>query len=252
MIPQPVTEWPLLKGAMVSDPAALAAWSEAARMAGAVALIDKEEGWTSHDCVARLRTLLSTRKIGHAGTLDPLATGLLVVCIGKATKSVDDFQAETKTYAVVAKLGATTATDDRGSNEQITSDETHAPQTELLYSCLQTFVGEQVQIPPTFSAIRQGGRRQYDLAREGKAIIPKPRCVSIYNVTLDSYEWPFVSLTMSCSKGTYVRSLVRDLGEKLGVGAYVWTLRRTQSGMLSADEGVTMSQLNTAFSKVAA
>lgn len=244
--------WPLLKGAMVSDPEALASWAREARTDGAVALIDKEEQWTSHDCVARLRTVLKTRKIGHAGTLDPLATGVLVVCIGKATKCVDLYQAENKTYTVVAKLGATTETDDRGSAE-ILSDtcETESP-AALVQSCLQTFVGEQVQVPPVYSAIRQGGRRQYELAREGKPVTPKPRCVSIYNIELTSYTWPFVAFTMTCSKGTYVRSVVRDLGSKLGTGAYVWSLRRTQSGELLAADGVTMSQLNAAFARVAA
>lgn len=251
MTQQLVTEWPLLTGAMVTDQAALAAWSDAARVAGAVALIDKEERWTSHDCVARLRTLLKTRKIGHAGTLDPLATGLLVVCIGRATKSVEDYQAQTKTYTVTAKLGATTETDDSGSAEQIT-EHFAIPTNEQVQRALQTFVGELIQLPPAYSAIRQGGRRQYDLAREGKTIVPKPRCVSVYDVTMTAFEWPLVSFTMTCSKGTYVRSVARDLGVLLGTGGYVLTLRRTQSGALKADDGITMSALNTAFARMAA
>lgn len=246
----------MLKGAMVSDPTALAEWTYAACEHGAVALIDKEEGWTSHDCVARLRTLLHTRRIGHAGTLDPLATGLLIVCVGKATKDVDDFQEEQKTYEVVAKLGAVTATDDRGADEEPYSGEGVVDLSSLAPShieeALLTFMGEQVQVPPAYSAIKQGGRRQYELARAGKPIIPKPRCVTIHELQVEDITMPFMRFTMVCSKGTYVRSVVRDLGRLLGTGAYVWSLRRTQSGQYQASDAVTMTALNSAFAKVAA
>lgn len=250
----------MLDAAMAADPVALATWSEAARTNGAVALIDKEEQWTSHDCVARLRSLLHTRKIGHAGTLDPLATGVLIACIGKATKSVDDFQAQEKVYEVVARLGAVTPTDDRGSSEQpfvVPADmNTEAVPDSVSFqvvdTALKNFVGELVQIPPAYSAIRQGGRRQYHLARKGLTIVAKPRCVSVYDIALHSVQDSMVHFTMRCSKGTYVRSVVRDLGAALGVGAYVWSLRRTQSGEYAAVNAVTMTSLNAAFAGMAA
>jgi tRNA pseudouridine55 synthase len=240
----------MLKGALVSQPEALAAWSEAARSTGAVALIDKDEQWTSHDCVARLRTLLRMQRIGHAGTLDPLATGLLIVCIGKATKDVDLFQAEEKEYAVTVKLGATTETDDRGAAEAIMPG-AMCEVPEIL-DALSTFVGEQIQIPPAFSAIKHGRKRQYDLARKGKAFVDKPRVVSIHSISDVRVEWPFVTFVMICSKGTYVRSLARDLGQKLGVGGYVWSLRRTRIGAQRVDDAVGMQELNTVFTRVAA
>lgn len=241
----------MLTASTATNPLAVQQWRDAAREHGAVALVDKAEGWTSFDCVARLRTLLQTRRIGHAGTLDPLATGLLIVCIGRATKTVDYFQSEEKTYTVTAKLGATTPTDDRGSHEEAFTDSTLVqPLSEAeVRGALQQFVGELIQVPPAFSAIRHGKKRQYDLAREGALFVERPRCVTVYDIHSVQYQWPWLSFTMRCSKGTYVRSLVRDVGRKLGCGAYVWMLRRTQNGGFGVEEALTTEQITNVLSE---
>lgn len=229
---------------VVQSEAALDAWLTAAADGGAVALIDKEENWTSFDVVAKLRGMLRIRRIGHAGTLDPLATGLLVVCVGKATKLVDRFQEQPKVYTVTIKLGATTETDDRGSEEQVRQGASQ-PDTATIAAALQTFVGTLHQTPPAYAAIKHGGRPQYDLAREGKAFTPRPRVVTIHAITDVRIDWPFVECTVHCSKGTYIRSLARDLGEMLGVGGYVHQLRRTMIGELSVDQAVTVETLRS-------
>ncbi len=244
------TDWPVLKGALVSDAGALESWALAARNDGAVALIDKAEQWTSFDCVARLRTLLRVKRVGHAGTLDPLATGLLIVCVGKATKDVERYQAEDKEYAVTVKLGARTETDDRGSDEVVV--QTPVRSEHDVSDALTSFLGEQVQIPPAYSAIRHGRKRQYDLARAGMEYVAKPRVVSIHSISNVTVDWPLVSFTMTCSKGTYVRSLARDLGDKLGVGGYVWSLRRTRIGSTVVTDAITMDQINASMPRMAA
>ncbi len=231
---------------VVTSDAALDAWLTAAADGGAVALIDKEEDWTSFDVVAKLRGMVRIRRIGHAGTLDPLATGLLIVCVGKATKSVERFQDEDKTYTVTIKLGATTETDDRGA-EEIPVKGAQPANADAIVEALRSFIGTIQQVPPAYAAIKHGGRKQYDLAREGKAFTPRPRIVTINDIADITVDWPFVSCTVHCSKGTYIRSLARDVGEKLGTGGYVHALRRTQSGALSVDDAITIGTLQTAL-----
>jgi len=220
----------------------MATWLEEARTNGAVALIDKEENWTSFDCVAKLRGRTKIKKVGHAGTLDPLATGLLILCFGKATKSIESFQDAAKTYVVTIKLGATTSTDDRGSEETIVMP-TVAVETDAILAALQTFVGTIQQVPPAFAAIRHGGRRQYDLARNGEAFTPKPRMVTITDITNVVVDLPYVTCTVHCSKGTYIRSIARDLGTLLGCGGYAYALRRTHIGAYSVEDAVRVDQV---------
>jgi tRNA pseudouridine55 synthase len=237
-------DWPMLDHSVLRSEAAFDAWLLAARTDGAVALIDKEENWTSFDCVAKLRSMVGIRKVGHTGTLDPLATGLLIVCFGRATKQIDSFQEEDKVYDVVVKLGVHTETDDREGAE--VSVDGHASDDEI-HAALQTFIGTQQQIPPTYSAVRIQGKRQYQLARKGRPVVHVPRIVTINSIDGVSIEWPFVRFTMTCSRGTYVRSVARDLGERLGSGGMVWQLRRTRSGSVTVDDAVTMSALRQVF-----
>ncbi|MDZ4745416.1 MAG: tRNA pseudouridine(55) synthase TruB [bacterium] len=220
-------------------------WIEAARTTGAAALIDKEETWTSFDVVAKLRHLFKVRRVGHAGTLDPLATGLLVLCFGPATKQISLIQDADKAYDVVVKLGATTSTDDRGSEETII--ECEPVSEDRIKEALLQFVGTIEQTPPAFAAIRHQGRRQYDLAREGIAFEERKRTITVHAIDGFKYEWPFVHMSITCTKGTYIRSIARDLGAVLGVGGYVWTLRRTAIGALNVTRAVTVRDIQDAL-----
>lgn len=221
-------------------------WLEQARTVGAVALIDKEETWTSFDCVAKVRNMTRVKRVGHAGTLDPLATGLLVLCFGKATKDIATLQDDVKVYDVDVLLGAISTTDDRGGE---TEQQVCEPVTaDAIGAALDTFVGTIQQTPPAFSAIRHQGKRQYDLAREGKDFTPKVREVTVHSITDVSINWPHVTCRVTCSKGTYIRSIARDLGQILGCGGYVWTLRRVQSGGFSADVALTIGEIREALS----
>lgn len=240
---------PTMSASMISSRSMVEEWLMSARTDGAVALIDKELDWTSFDCVAKLRNLTRVKRVGHAGTLDPLATGLLILCFGKATKDINQFQDADKRYDVEVKLGATTATDDRGAEEVIRENvEPIAP--DVIEAALQTFVGTIEQIPPAFSAIKHQGRRQYELARKGKEFEPRPRTVTIHAIDNVEISWPYVRFSMWCSKGTYVRSVARDLGEQLGCGGYVTMLRRTFIGDYNVADAVTIDQLRTVLTEV--
>ena len=232
-------EHPVLRRSTATD---FAAWLDAARTTGAVALIDKAEDWTSFDCVAKLRGLVKVKKVGHAGTLDPLATGLLVLCFGKATKDIAQIQDASKVYDVTVRLGATTATDDRGSAEEAT-DNVDVVDADRITGELGTFVGTIVQTPPAFAAIRHGGRRQYDLAREGKEFTPRERTVIVDGIDNVNVAWPDVSFTVRCGKGTYIRSIARDLGARLACGGFVWSLRRTGIAPFHVDDALTIEEV---------
>lgn len=223
-------------------------WLEAARTDGAIALIDKEEEWTSFDCVAKLRNRTRIKRVGHAGTLDPLATGLLVICFGRATKDIAFLQDDEKTYDVEFRFGARSTTDDRGGEITETSDV--VPCTlEQVVAALRTFEGTIQQTPPDYSAIRHQGRRQYDLAREGKEFTPKTRTVHIDPIRNIEFAWPLVQCTISCSKGTYIRSIARDCGKLLGCGAYVTKLRRTHSGGFSVEDACIVGEVVEALAQ---
>lgn len=205
--------------------------------------LDKPAGLSSARAVARVKRLLPRgTKIGHAGTLDPFATGVLLLLIGRATKLCEHLMAEPKQYQTTLKLGATTATDDLESPEIVTPD---APRVTLeqIQEALPAFIGAIQQRPPDFSAMKIGGRRAYDLARKGQEVHLQPRTVRVDRIDLLAFAWPELSLQIDCGRGTYIRSLARDLGQTLGTGAYLTQLRRTRIGSFTADSAVPLDQL---------
>ncbi len=213
-----------------------------------IVLVDKPKGWTSFDVVGKIRSELRKTtgqkvKVGHAGTLDPLATGLLIVLIGKATKQQDSFMKQVKVYEVTMKLGQTSTTADEEGEKTDVSDE--EPSDHEVYDALNSFVGTINQIPPAYSAIKINGQRAYKLARAGKEVTIEPRVVTIYSIDNMQYKYPFVSFTAKVSSGTYIRSLVTDIGHKLGVGAYMTNLRRISIGEYSVKDAVLPEQAIT-------
>lgn len=203
--------------------------------------IYKEAGWTSHDVVAKLRGILRTRKIGHTGTLDPDAVGVLPVCIGRATKACDMLTDKSKIYEAVLLLGVTTDTEDISGTILTQSDV--CTTSEEVTNAVQSFIGDYEQIPPMYSAIKVNGKKLYELAREGKVIERKPRPVTIYQLEILEMNLPRVRIRISCSKGTYIRSLCRDIGEKLGCGGCMEQLTRTKVGEFSLNDALTLSQV---------
>lgn len=203
-------------------------------------VIDKSPGMTSRDAVNRVqRWFPRGTKIGHTGTLDPLATGVLVLCIGSTTKLAHLVQGMGKAYISTFRLGATSDTDD--ADGTVTVDPTAVdPGEARIREVLAGFEGTIEQLPPAYSALKVDGRRAYDLARRGTAVSLAPRPVRIDTVRLLAYQWPFAEVEIECGKGTYIRSIARDLGAKLGVGGLVATLRRTRVGPFSADQGVSV------------
>src|SRR5690242_7664254 len=193
--------------------------------------VDKPAGLSSARVVDRVKRILPRgTKIGHAGTLDPFATGVLVLLIGKATKLCERLMDEPKQYEATVKLGATTPTDDPES-EEIPWPGVVTPVTvEAVRAAIEPLVGEVVQRPPAFSALKVAGQRAYDLAREGKIVELEPRTVRVYGIELLEYAWPLVRLRIDCGRGTYVRAIARDLGEALNVGGHLTQLRRTRVG----------------------
>jgi tRNA pseudouridine55 synthase len=198
-------------------------------MTDGILIINKPSGWTSFDVVAKIRNKLGVKKVGHTGTLDPMATGVLVLCLGKATKKVQEMTGYDKEYVAEITLGATSNTDD--AEGKITPDKNakKAAETEVK-EALKNFAGEIQQIPPQFSAKKVGGRRAYALARKGQEVKLEPREVTIHELELLDYKWPVLKCRVLCSKGTYIRALARDLGQILGCGAYLSALERTKVG----------------------
>lgn len=202
-------------------------------------LVDKPSGWTSFDVVAKIRNTLKREtgkkvKVGHTGTLDPLATGLMIIVVGSYCKRAAEFSKLNKTYEVTMKLGKTSSTgDEEGEKQSVSATE---PSLEAVQAALKQFTGEIQQVPPAFSAIKINGKRAYKLAREGKEVVIEPRTVKIHSSTLKSYEYPLVNFTTEVSSGTYIRSLVTDIGEALGTGAYMSNLRRTTVGSFQLDD----------------
>jgi tRNA pseudouridine55 synthase len=207
--------------------------------------VDKPAGVSSARVVSRVKRLLPRgTKIGHAGTLDPFATGVLLLLVGKATKLCERLMDEPKQYEATVKLGATTPTDDPESLETPTPGAT--PVTiEALQTALASLVGDVIQRPPAFSALKVGGRRAYDLARDGQAVELKPRTVRIYGIELLDYAWPLVRVRIDCGRGTYVRAIARDVGELLRVGGHLTQLRRTRVGPFHASDAVSSEQLES-------
>lgn len=196
--------------------------------AGAVLLVDKPYRWTSFDVVNKLRKFLHV-KIGHAGTLDPLATGLLIICTGKLTKSIEGYQKQPKEYTGIIYLGATTPTYDLESEPQDFKDFAHLTEADLT-AAAQKFTGALEQLPPIHSAIKKDGKRAYEYARAGKEVTLQARPVTISEFELTKIELPEVHFRVGCSTGTYIRSLAHDYGQELGCGGYLQALRRTKIG----------------------
>lgn len=207
-----------------------------------IILIDKPMEWTSFDVVNKLRKKLGIKKIGHAGTLDPLATGLLILCTGKLTKRIDDFQAQEKEYTGQLVIGQTTPSHDLETPISDAKDITHI-NSDLVRTATEKFTGVIEQIPPIHSAIKIDGKRSYKLARKGKEPELKPRQVTVTEFEITSIELPIVKFRIVCSKGTYIRSIVRDFGEELGVGAYLSKLCRTRIGQFQLKDALTIDEV---------
>lgn len=211
-------------------------------LAGQVILIDKPLEWTSFDVVKKIRNLIQIKKVGHAGTLDPLATGLLILCTGKKTKSIDSFMAEEKEYTGTFTIGQTTPTYDLESEPSEPVNINHITEKDL-DQARDKFTGAIEQIPPMHSAIKVGGKRLYELARKGETIERKTRSVTISTFELTKIDLPTISFRVVCSKGTYIRSLAHDFGEVLGVGGYLSNLRRTKIGEFDVDQAYNLEEL---------
>ncbi|WP_437919773.1 tRNA pseudouridine(55) synthase TruB [Sphingobacterium sp. LRF_L2] len=211
---------------------------------GAVLLIDKPLEWTSFDVVGKLRNAMKPEKIkvGHAGTLDPLATGLLIICTGKFTKRIDEFQAQEKEYTGKITIGATTPSFDLETAIDAVFDYSHVT-PELIYSTAERFLGEQEQYPPAHSAIKINGERVYEKARRGEEVELKSRKVTITCFEIVKIELPDVHFKIGCSKGTYIRSIASDFGKALGIGAHLSALRRTKSGDFHVDDAWNLQDL---------
>ena len=210
---------------------------------GDVLLLDKPLGWTSFDVVKKIRAAGKFKKIGHAGTLDPLASGLLVCCTGKKTKTIEGIQGADKEYLATFVLGATTASFDLESEVVATMPAPLAPSPEQLKKALEKLSGPQEQVPPIFSAVMVNGTRAYELARKGKDVELKAKPIQIYTFELLGYDYPTVTARIVCSKGTYIRSLARDLGIELGTGAYLSELRRTRIGNFTVEDSWPVAKL---------
>lgn len=215
-----------------------------------VLLVDKPEGWTSFDVVNYVRKIVATHvgkkpkhvKVGHTGTLDPLATGLLVLLLGNYTKRAPELSKLDKTYDVYMKLGQTSSTGDEEGEKTAVSDQ--QPSEAAVLTVLKRFTGALQQTPPIYSAVKVGGERAYKLARQGKPVVIEPRSVTIHSSTFMAYDYPMVHFVAHVSSGTYIRSLVEDMGKALGTGAYMTKLCRTGVGMFGLDDAVSVNGLS--------
>ena len=210
--------------------------------AGEMFLVRKPQGWTSFDVVARLRTILHIEKIGHAGSLDPLATGLMIVCTGRMTKEIDRFMGLEKEYVATIRLGGRTPSFDSETpvTETLSIDGITA---DAVVSILSQFLGPQIQIPPMWSALKVGGKPLYKYARKGRVVDRKPREVMIHSITPKQIRIPDVTFTVVCSKGTYIRTLADDVGRRLGCGAYLTGLERTRIGDFRLEDSFSLEDL---------
>jgi tRNA pseudouridine55 synthase len=210
-------------------------------MLSGILLIDKPQGVTSFEVVRRARRALGIRKIGHLGTLDPMATGLLPLCLGEATKLVPYLMPEPKVYRAQVRLGVETDTQDATGTVVATSEALPAP--EQIYPAAAAFVGEVTQVPPMHSAVHYQGKRAYQLARRGEAVDLAPRTVTVYELTVDAVALPEFTMTVKCSQGTYIRTLAKDLGGALGCGAHLAELRRLAAGGFRVEAALTLEAL---------
>lgn len=214
---------------------------------GYVAVIDKPLEWTSADVVRKVKFRLQRKgyrkiKVGHAGTLDPLATGILLVCIGRATKRVDELQAERKEYVATLELGATTPSFDMEHPIDATYPIEHITR-EKVEAALASLTGERLQAPPIYSAKKVEGMRAYEFARAGEEVELRKALINIYSLTLEEYDLPHIRIRVECSKGTYIRSLAQEIGQALDSGAYLTSLRRTRSGEFDVEKAWSLDEL---------
>ncbi|MCX8019309.1 MAG: tRNA pseudouridine(55) synthase TruB [Chitinophagaceae bacterium] len=216
--------------------------------AGSILLIDKPYGWTSFDIIRKIRKLINIRKVGHAGTLDPLATGLLIVCTGKMTKRIQEFMSLEKEYQGIFTLGATTPTYDLESSPENFTPTDNITRDFILQTA-QTFIGDQLQLPPAHSAVKVKGKRLYELARAGIAVQGSPRKIRIDEFDIGKIEMPEVHFRVVCSSGTYIRSLAHDFGKALGCGAYLSALCRTRIGSYRLEDAFSLDQLEDEIRK---
>ncbi|MCE4566271.1 tRNA pseudouridine(55) synthase TruB [Maribellus sp. CM-23] len=214
--------------------------------AGEILLFDKDLKWTSFDLVNKVRYELCRKlgikklKVGHAGTLDPLATGLMILCTGKATKKIEEIQYQEKEYLATLKLGATTPSFDLETEEDSSADYSHVT-PEMLDEVLKTFIGEIDQVPPIFSAVKVKGKRAFDYARSGKELELQPKKIVIKEIKTEQFDLPYIKLRVTCGKGTYIRSLARDVGKELNCGAYLTALERTRIGDFGLDDAFNVN-----------
>ncbi len=207
-------------------------------------IINKHRGPSSHWVVNKMRSITSIRKIGHAGTLDPFATGVLLLAIGRnATKRIDKFVKMDKRYVAGLILGITSTTQDPEGVKTVNKKIEEIKEIKIIEDTIKKFVGEQEQIPPMFSAKKVDGKKLYLLARKGKEVERKPAHINIFSIKIISFEWPSLVLEIHCSSGTYIRTLAGDIGEALGVGAYLETLERTAVGNFLLEDSVKVDDL---------
>ena len=206
-----------------------------------IVIIDKPAGWTSQDVVSKLRGVLHTRRIGHGGTLDPMATGVLPVFVGRGTRAVEFFEHAEKTYEAVLRLGVNTDTEDITGNVLEKRDVTVSE--EALTAVLEQFRGDIQQIPPMYSALKINGQKLCDLARKGKEVVRKPRTITIHKLDCLDFQGQAVRLRVTCSKGTYIRTLCKDIGKALGCGGCMESLRRTAAGAYTIHEAIPLDTL---------
>ena len=206
-----------------------------------IVIVDKPQGWTSQDVTARLRRVFNTRRIGHGGTLDPMATGVLPVFVGRATRGVEFFEHAEKTYEAVIRLGLVTDTQDI-SGAVLEEREVSLSEEEFL-GILQQFRGEIMQIPPMYSALKVNGQKLCDLARKGQEVERKPRPITVYQLDAADFDGLTARLTVRCSKGTYIRTLCHDIGQALGCGGCMQALRRISAGAYPIEEAVPLQEL---------
>jgi tRNA pseudouridine55 synthase len=212
--------------------------------AGEVLLVDKPLNWTSFNVVAKLKYRIKpAKKIGHAGTLDPLATGLLIICTGKKTKEIESYMGQIKEYTGVIQLGVITPSYDYETEPSEHRDYKHIQESEVLSAIENHFLGEIEQVPPVFSAIKVDGKRSYDLARKGEAQELKKRNVTVETFEITRFDFPNLHFRIVCSKGTYIRSLAHDLGQELGCGGVLAGLRRTKIGNFHVDDAWNLEEL---------
>lgn len=210
--------------------------------AGEILLINKPLDWTSFDVVKKVRNTIRVKKVGHAGTLDPLATGLLILCTGKFTKRIDEIQGQEKEYTGIIRLGEITPSYDRETEVTETRDISHLTESDIR-AAAQQFEGTIEQVPPVYSAVQVNGKRAYDLARKGKEVELKSRTITVNAFEITGIDGPEVMFRVVCSKGTYIRSLAHDLGQALGVGAHLTKLERTRIGEYRLEDALTIEDI---------